>query len=335
MPCRTRRNTRRCDMREYRFPVSERGPFVRTLGWDLLADLDLLLIDPGSPSRETSYRRPDGVISTDGDSREIVIQLYEPSDGSFGGGTPRHLSDDDRSAVQRAIDAGGPVPDVWSGSDLHNVAGRFAASVGRVLMKSAGGDEHFGTGFLYRERDLLATAAHVVDPNALTLVAIEFPMVRVGGEVVDLDRKADVAIVRLGERVPARPVAIDLPASDIKPGREALVIGYPNMPGLEIAPSLLAVRIASVRRSYLMDSDLVELSTHLGGGYSGAPVLDAGHTLVGLVVAYPEEPEGDDIATGKWPRWTPLAATSETLRTRLELPPQEGGGREQGLDPNG
>lgn len=301
-------------MREYRFPFSEPGPFVRTLNWDLLASLDLLLIDAHSRSREHRYRAPDGVIREDGHTKEIIIALHDQDDPPLGSEPGcRILSAAEEATIRDLIEASSAVPLVWDGAELNNVAGRYFDSVGRVLLIDRRGDNRFASGFLYRERNLLVTAAHVVDPAYLELASVQFGEFSTSGAVIRLDREKDIGLVRLDEPAPGRPIAINRPVHTLKAGTRAVVIGHPNMPGLEPTPSIYELKIASVKRSYLMKTDLIELSTHLGGGFSGAPLLDEGHTLVGMVVAYPDSEGGDDVAIGKWPRWTPLAVGSDEI----------------------
>lgn len=209
----------------------------------------------------------------------------------------------------------------WSGR-FANVVDHYASAVGRIIVASKDtGDEKFATGFLFDTRCLLLTAAHVVDPERLELQYVEFGDRRVGAVVKTVDHKSDIATLELDAPVEASPLRIRLPPTSVAWGSECVVIGFPNIPGMEpTPPSVYELQLASVKRNYIVGERLLDLSTHLGSGFSGSPVIDGRHALLGIVIAFPEEhvPANDESAAPVWPRWTPWAIGSDAITRHIQ-----------------
>lgn len=277
-------------VRTYSFRYSG-STSARVLSWELLPDLDLLLIDPSSTSAETRFRPADGTVSLSGD--EVVIVLFEPGDDGFMPGKPeRRLTDDDCDIVRAAIERaeGGRRPFV-SSKGISDAASRYASAVAHVAVLDENGDERGGTGFLYGSRDLLVTAEHVVRPSQFELGTVEFcdGSVSRSAEIVGVSREMDVAVLRLDEPVPARPLVICRPGDDLRLGTRMLVIGYPRTPGLRPARVYQEVVPASRSLAFIDNVERFLLSMPLLGGFSGSPVIDDGLLLAGMITEAPED----------------------------------------------
>lgn len=283
------------------------------LAWDIEDQTDLRIGGSGSDGLHTI----EGYINTSGDTVQVV--LYEegsiptaPEGLSFRARTLNHLEEEHlREVVMNHVAR----PMIYHGG-MAPVVTRYAWSVARILVKnSQTGDEKFATGFLFESRDMFLTASHVVT-LPFVIQRIEFGNMSIGGEVVRNDVKRDIALLRLDREIQAPSLRIRraIRAPDDL-GMECVVVGFPNIPGMESSPSIYELRLASIRKNYLMGQDVIELSTYLGSGCSGAPVLNARHSLIGMVVGYPDEQRGDhDAGRGyPWPKWTAVAVPCNEL----------------------
>jgi hypothetical protein len=151
------------------------------------------------------------------------------------------------------------------------------------------------------------TAAHVVEKGKWEVQTIEFGTTQCESHICYYNLKSDIAILKLNQNIRESPIRVRSTLTMPRDlGMGCVAIGYPNIPGMEPSPSIYELSIVSVKQNYIMGQRLFELSTHLGSGMSGAPVLNDQLSLVGMVIGYP----GED---GPWPKWTPVAVTYDEL----------------------
>lgn len=91
---------------------------------------------------------------------------------------------------------------------MAQVVTRYSPSVGRIVVSYSSGIQKFATGFLVSRRNLLLTAAHVVDPDVLTVDYVEFEKMQERCKILFLDKSLDVALLELEREVPAWPIKI-------------------------------------------------------------------------------------------------------------------------------
>ena len=224
----------------------------------------------------------------------------------------RPLTTTEQDLLAEVVAAHIPRARLYRGNAV-NVVTRYSTRVGRLLVRNANtGEDRFASGFLFDRPDLLMTAAHVID-NPWQLQRVEFGEVKMHAKPLRIDTRKDIAILRLERPINGSPLRVRHVLEDTQClGLECVVVGFPDIPGMEPSVSVYGVRIASVRNDYLMGQNVIERSTHLGSGASGAPVMSKRQNLVGMVVGYPERQDGGDKAY-PWPKWTPVAVMNRKL----------------------
>lgn len=293
----------------YRFRRTGYDP--EQLAWDIEDHLGIKIM---------AYHAHDFVVghmNTAGD--EITISIYEMDQDPRAAARGvrrlgRLLTREEEEALAEVVAQHVPRQRIYRGN-LAGAVTRYKDSVARIIVRDkASGDEKYASGFLYQNNRTLVTAAHVVDPDRLDLLGIEFPSGRVEGRVSKFELLHDLALLDLSVSVPASPFRIrhDLVVPDHL-GTACVVIGYPDIPGMEPSPSFYEVSLVSLKRNYVMQQDLVELSTHLGSGCSGAPVLTLDHSLVGMIVGFPSREHVGADTQIIWPKWTPVAVTCNEI----------------------
>jgi len=291
----------------YKFPLFRPVEATQLL-WEIGDETGLNFGSHGDPRRR-------GGATGRGYELELIVYEEQPSaaagpPGLRGGQPPvgpfvlGPLSDDQLEHIRRVIDAHQPrPPTTWQGPH-RDVITHYERSVGRLLVENADGIRLHATGFLCRDRSFILTAKHVVDPDQeLRLLGVEFGDKQVRAEIVELDPKVDIGVLRLVEPINGSPLH---PANwaAAQWGTECIVLGYPNIGLLEPVPTIYLNTIAAVRRSYTLGHDLVELSTLLGAGFSGAPVMSVHGQLIGMVTSFPGNPDE---------RWSAMALPPEIL----------------------
>lgn len=264
--------------------------------------------------------------TTSFDHLDLSITFYtEVDDLEYRDGLrTRTLTSGEEEALGEIVGRHCSRPREWRGN-YADVVLHYAPSVGRIVVRAnVTGDEKFASGFLFGTRTRLVTAAHVVDPDVVTLEFVEFGDHRVSAQIDRLDRRTDVAILTLDEPVAGSPLRTREQGRPSGWGSPCLVVGFPNIPGMEpTPPSIYELQLTSLKRNYLIGEVLLELSTHLGAGFSGSPVLDDRHSLLGVVVAFPEEHDPQEVQEPGgpiWPRWTPVAIGADAITRLLEKP---------------
>lgn len=264
--------------------------------------------------RHSEQESVSGALNTSGN--EITVVVYGPEQSPT---TPPYvqgkvLSAEEEEQLELAIMQHTPRAPNYQG-ELSDAVTRYADSVGRVLVREKStGDEKYASGFLYERRDCLLTAAHVIEPEKFDLAGIEFSNSLVEAKIIKVDLLHDIALLKLHRPVSASPFRIRYPfVAPGSLGKHCVVIGYPSIPGMEHSPSFYEVSLVSKKRNYIMQQDLIELSTHLGSGCSGAPVLTIDHSLIGMIVGFPDDGTGETGRRVIWPKWTPVAVPSNEL----------------------
>lgn len=257
-----------------------------------------------------------GALNTSGNEITVIIYGVEqlPTAPPYFQG--RVLTLEEEKELEATILGHRPRPAKYKGNFSGPVT-RYADSVGRVLVRNkTTTDEKYASGFLFEQRDRFLTAAHVVDPDRLELIGIEFGDKLVKARILQIDLLHDVALLQLDHPVMAAPFRIRYPFIDPNSlGSQCIVIGFPSIPGMEHSPSFYEVSLVSQKHNYIMKQDLIELSTHLGSGCSGAPVLSLDHSLVGMIVGFPDDGGHETTSTSRiiWPKWTPVAVPCNEL----------------------
>ena len=165
------------------------------------------------------------------------------------------------------------------GSFLSEPADRLRPSVAQ-LVNGRNGSGSIGAAIAWGEPGLFVTSAHVIRSSRMTVVTPDGR--RAPGEVVLLDRRRDVALVR-APAAELPPVRTADPGT-MRPGSLVLAIGHPF--GLVDAVSTGVLQ--SVGRLPLeLDFEggrlrWVQADVRLGPGNSGGPLADANGCVIGV-----------------------------------------------------
>lgn len=206
------------------------------------------------------------------------------------------------SALRPAPDAGPPPADIGLSPEV--VATVTAATV-RVEGEACGRIQE-GSGFV-AQPGVVVTNAHVVAGEDQTeLVTPDGD--RVDADVVFFDPDRDLAVLRAPD-LDADP----LPIGDADVGATGAVFGYPGGGPLELSPFRVSEEVRAVGRDLYNRHDterqVFVLSSDLAPGDSGAPLVDAAGSVVG--VAFAIAPDRAGIA---------YALTTDELGAALAAP---------------
>jgi RNA-directed DNA polymerase len=212
----------------------------------------------------------------------------------------RILNITEEKRLGQLIDEHVPQPLAYQGQFGRAVT-RYAASIGRIIVTDKDQIEKFATGFLFAKPDLVLTAAHVVNSKYVTVGFIEFGNVQAHCKILDCDEKTDIAVLKLDREIYVHPIkiryALQMPRDR---GVKCVAIGFPNMPGFNPDSDVRELSITGIRSNYLLKQELLALSVDLGPGMSGSPIIDEHLSLVGMVIGYPSDGNGDGGKQGKW-----------------------------------
>ena len=189
--------------------------------------------------------------------------------------------------------------------EMAQVVTRYSPSVGRIVVSYCDGVQKFATGFLVSRRNLLLTAAHVVDPDSLRVEYVEFEKVQERSKIVYIDKSLDVALLELEHEVDAWPISIRqslrMPQDR---GMRCITIGFPDEPGYTPRSVPVEISITDITGNYILKQEVLTLSKALGSGTSGSPILNKSRSLVGMVIGFgseqEEEGEKKDRERQKW-----------------------------------
>ncbi|MHC4250878.1 MAG: trypsin-like peptidase domain-containing protein [Planctomycetota bacterium] len=163
----------------------------------------------------------------------------------------------------------------------------------RRYFREAHGSSGVGSGVIIDPRGLVATNAHVVE-GAAAVTAELASGAKVPAEIVGVDPRSDVAVVRLGGRGPHRPIEL-APPDSLRAGDRVVAIGSPmgfagsvaagvvSHPGRYLPPELDYL-LAGARARGLYYGHLVQTDAMVNSGSSGGALVDARGRLVGMAV---------------------------------------------------
>lgn len=153
---------------------------------------------------------------------------------------------------------------------------------GVVRIKSAACGEVSGTGsgFLV-DKDLVATNAHVVEGSD-ELTVDSGGAVRTG-DVIGIDRVADLALVRLSERLSGH---VFQPADELpEVGSDVAVVGYPLGDPLSITTGAISGLERRFEGAPPDAPGMLQTDAAVNPGNSGGPLVDLDGGVVGIVTA--------------------------------------------------
>jgi S1-C subfamily serine protease len=287
----------------YRFDLKP-GEYDATQIIYMLEDkLDLQL------SQYDGQEQTDGWATIDNLTSRLDLRSFTP------------LTDAQLALVAEVITSHKPVAPLYRGP-FSGIITRYRNSIGQVLVRhSETSDQRFATGFLFGKSDRLITAAHVIRPPwQLREIRLEAETVR--GHLIGFEPDLDVALIRLERPRAAPPLRVRrLFKAEEDLGRTCVVAGFPDVPGTHPQISFREVQVTAVRRSYLTNQDLIELSDNLAGGFSGGPLLTLGSSVAGMVVGYTSA-ESSNIAVAPIGRGTALCLTDFALAKWIESNPE-------------
>src|SRR5258708_3726701 len=158
---------------------------------------------------------------------------------------------------------------------------RLWMAAGFMLISSSASavDIPSGSGFVVGKHGEVLTNAHVVD-RCDTIDVELAPRSRQSATVVAVDRKNDLAVVRLGTA--PKEIATFREGKGIRSGDSVVALGYP-LRDLLAAGANLSVGTVSALAGLRDDSRYLQISAPVQPGNSGGPLLDSSGNIVGVV----------------------------------------------------
>src|ERR1700752_2730282 len=158
-------------------------------------------------------------------------------------------------------------------SIMRGLSGVFAALVGIIGYGGVAEAASSGTGFALGNGSSILTNFHVVDGCKSVRIANGGV-----GQIKLLDRRNDIAVIQ-----PDRPINGPLrfrSGTQLKPGEEIIVIGFPLRGLLSAAPTVTTGIVSSLA-GLRDDRTRFQISAPVQPGNSGGPVLDRAGNVVG------------------------------------------------------
>ncbi len=205
----------------------------------------------------------------------------------------------ERTAIQGLVKDHAPSLQRWVG-EHDDLVRHFADSVALIEVENEKGALSAGSGFLFGRPDILITARHVVEDR--TIKRVLFGEDEAAADVITTSDVTDLALVRLSEPRITPILHEDSGERDESGllGTRLLAMGYPDEPGFEQRNlAFKPVHLADTNRHYLGEGDLLKMSEHLEPGFSGGPVVNSCHAVVGLLIGFPDK-QGDEILRCGW-----------------------------------
>lgn len=177
------------------------------------------------------------------------------------------------------------------------------------------GSTYGGTAFAFSPK-FLATAAHLLDGHVF--ICPPFPD---GEEVSDAvlhhlaPKGADVALVSLPSAlVPVRS-PLHIRPDPLAIGEPVAALGFGATPQRQPAVSFSTGIVESRTPVYTGEVETVVVSINIAGGMSGAPVIDSGGSLVGVVAEVTYEQTADGVPARAYNHIVPVTYLLELERT--------------------
>lgn len=170
----------------------------------------------------------------------------------------------------------------------------------RLLDPSKPLDAPQGTGFVIDGSGFLLTCAHVVGEQKEA--TISFGTIRMIADVVKADPKADLALLKTRDPLPAGTVVLRLRPADapVALGEEVATLGYPLSRllgnGVRMSRGIL-----SAQSGLRDDATRYQVSAEVHPGNSGGPLLDHEGKVIGVVAAT-IDPNAVTRASGSLPQ---------------------------------
>ena len=128
-----------------------------------------------------------------------------------------------------------------------------------------------GSGFLFNDKGDIVTNAHVAkDASYITVTSSDGQ--QLGGQVIGISDKVDIALIRVPELAGKKPMAMEL--SKVQEGTDVFALGSPE----NIANTSSEGKILSTGKNFFSDysyNDLYEMDAMIKKGSSGGPLIDA------------------------------------------------------------
>jgi S1-C subfamily serine protease len=139
-----------------------------------------------------------------------------------------------------------------------------------------------GTGFVIGSGGWVLTCAHVVGEQKEATVTVEGK--RLVADVVKSDSKADLALLKLRETLPAdvTPLAFRPASKAAAMGEDVFTIGYP-LSRILGNNARMTKGMLSATTGIRDDADQVQVSAEIQPGNSGGPLLDHDGMVIGVV----------------------------------------------------
>lgn len=164
-------------------------------------------------------------------------------------------------------------------ADFTTAAARVDPCFVGILTREAGGRKDRGAGFVWRERNLVVTAAHVLAGASVWRVRLATGR-DAAARLVGADDLSDVAVLRIDGAAPPCETA---PTGTLRRGDPVAAVGDP----LAFAATLTTGHVSSPARPWGETSphDVVQHDAALNPGSSGGPLVDRMGRVVAMNIA--------------------------------------------------
>lgn len=194
----------------------------------------------------------------------------------------------DRMSESANPGAGGPVdkvrlPAAWPAARQPMIPQGLVDAVGLIVVETAGGEVHTGTGFAISPGGLLLTADHTVDAAKKISVAMHGTGELRRAEIVARSPDADVALLWLADRQgTATWLLLGEPGSPPGLGDEVGLLGFPL--GLELGTAVTYSQGIVNSHRNLHGRPVLQIDAGAAPGSSGGPLIRRGDgRIVGIL----------------------------------------------------
>ena len=185
-----------------------------------------------------------------------------------------------------------PTPDVpalvteelHSGPPISELVRRAKPALARIHTSAAS-----GSGFVYSDRGLIATNAHVVD--CCNTVTVWIDNRQYTGQVLGRDDRADLAVVQVTDHHHFETIPLETP-SRTAIGDEIIALGYPLNLGSELTATKGIVSSERVISGYYF----LQHDAPINPGNSGGPLINLDGRVVGINTSRYTDAEGIGFA---------------------------------------
>ena len=171
-----------------------------------------------------------------------------------------------------------------SGPSIAELVTMVRPSLARIIT-----DRGNGSGFVYDEHGMVVTNAHVVVCCKQVSVVVQDK--RYDGQVVGMDERADIAVVRINSSDHFHPATFGNAAETII-GDEVIALGFPLSLGRELTATKGIVSSKRKIRAY----DYFQHDAPINPGNSGGPLIDFDGLVVGMNTSKRGDAEGIGFA---------------------------------------